>query len=469
MAGDARRAPCRGDGDRRRFERRWNAVAARDPSSRPAILAGDAGAAALSLRASGLALRSPAARTSDAARVHARRRTSAWRCGGRSAPTPRAPIRCSTGARRSGGGERLAHGVRGAVNLAKLRDRRAGPKAALELIEARRAQIADHPDDERAGAATLHRGHVRRAAWRHAGRCRVLEGIRVARHGGLGARSRRVPVLAQVAERGGYFDIAERRADEAVAPVRASALHARSRRRRASGSASRDSSAASSPRRASIWSARYARRDVTRFGGVEAWARGDLAQLYFAIGDNELAREQAERAAALHTAYGDLWGLAVDLQYQGFVAQARGQLDDACAKYIASVNAFRRAGLGFNAVSSLRLLALAHMSAGRLDSAQHALDEATRMGRASANVGWDAELPVHLARLAMLRGDLRTADSLVAVARPQYGEPRRTVRLPGVQFDAARGAARPPYAPDATRRTARSRSSRRDSPRGAAR
>jgi CHAT domain-containing protein len=138
------------------------------------------------------------------------------------------------------------------------------------------------------------------------------------------------------------------------------------------------------------------------------------------LGEGDVARAQAERAAALHSAYGDLWGLAVDLQFEGIVADSKRRYDDACAKFAESVAAFRRAGLGFNAVGSLRLLALEQMTAGRLDSAQRALDEATRVARASANVGWEAELPVHLARLAMLRGDLRTADSLVSAARPRY-------------------------------------------------
>src|SRR5262249_50767787 len=132
---------------------------------------------------------------------------------------------------------------------------------------------------------------------------------------------------------------------------------------------------------------------LTRFTNVEAWARTDLAELYLALGDGEAAHPQAQRAATLHARYGDLWGLAVDLQFEGNVAESRGRLDDACAKYAESVAAFGRAGLSFNALGSLRLLALAHMKAGRLDSAQRVLDEATRLGRASGNAGWEAELP----------------------------------------------------------------------------
>ncbi len=170
---------------------------------------------------------------------------------------------------------------------------------------------------------------------------------------------------------------------------------------------------------------------LARFTQTEAWARTDLADLYFALGDAESARAQAERASALHSSYGDLWGFAVDLQFEGFVAEARGSFDEACAKYTQSVAAFARAGLTFNAVSSLKLLAIAQMRAGRLDSAQRALDEGTRLARASANSGWQVELPVHLARLAMLRGDFQTADSLVAVARPRF--PWRTGDQHGVQ------------------------------------
>jgi CHAT domain-containing protein len=142
--------------------------------------------------------------------------------------------------------------------------------------------------------------------------------------------------------------------------------------------------------------------------------------LYFTLGDIEAARENAEQAAVLHAAYGDLWGLAVDRQFEGIVADSRGRYDEASTRFAESVAAFNRAGLGFNSVGSLRLLALQQMRAGRLDSAQRVLDVATRLGRASSNTAWDAELPVHLARLAMLRGDLRTADSLVGIARRQF-------------------------------------------------
>jgi hypothetical protein len=77
------------------------------------------------------------------------------------------------------------------------------------------------------------------------------------------------------------------------------------------------------------------------------------------------------------------------------------------------------------------MLALAQMTAGRLDKVRHALDEGTRLARASANTSWEADLPVHLARLAMLGGDLRshrlaTADSAItfissAIARQRRG------------------------------------------------
>src|SRR5438093_733594 len=82
-------------------------------------------------------------------------------------------------------------------------------------------------------------------------------------------------------------------------------------------------------------------------------------------------QREAQRAASLHSAYGDLWGFASDLEYQGSAAEARGASDDACLKYAQSVAAYQRAGLALNALGALRRLALTQMRLGRLDSAQH--------------------------------------------------------------------------------------------------
>ncbi|MGE5101112.1 MAG: CHAT domain-containing protein [Deltaproteobacteria bacterium] len=305
------------------------------------------------------------------------------------------------------------------INLGKLRSRRAGPKAGLELLREARS-IADQPIADESAQLLCTEGLFMEQMGDTSGRAHLADGIRVARRGGA---LRELGVCdvgwATIADRSGLFDEAARSAAEAVR------IFERIHFPHGAASASQWLGYARLTRgyyaEARVDLERAVRdAQLARFTQTEAWARTDLADLYFTLGDGDDARAQAERAATLHAAYGDLWGLAVDLQFQGRVAEAQGRFDDACARYTESVAAFGRAGLGFNAVGSLRLLALAHMSAGRLDSAKRALDEGTRLARASANPGWETELPVHLARLAMLRGDLRVADSLVAVARPHF-------------------------------------------------
>jgi CHAT domain-containing protein len=305
------------------------------------------------------------------------------------------------------------------INLGKLRSRRAGPKVGLELL--RQAEsIVDHPIADESAQLRCTEGLFMEQAGDTTGRAHLAEGIRIARRGHA---LRELGVCdvgwATIAERSQFFDDAARVAAEAVRIFEQ--IHFQHGAASASqwlGYARLTRGYFAEARVDLDRAVRYAQ--LSRFTQTEAWARTDLADLYFALGDDEAARVQAERAAALHSAYGDLWGLAVDLQFQGMVAESRERLDDACAKYAESVAAFGRAGLSFNAIGSLRMLALAQMSAGRLDSAKRALDEGTRLARASANAGWEADLPVHLARLAMLRGDLRSADSLVAIARPRY-------------------------------------------------
>jgi CHAT domain-containing protein/tetratricopeptide (TPR) repeat protein len=305
------------------------------------------------------------------------------------------------------------------VNVGKLRSRRAGPKVGLELLREARSISTNPIPDERAQLLCTE-GLFMEQAGDTTGRSRLADGIRVARNGNAFRELGICDVgLATVLERSGSFYEAERAAAEAVQ------IFERIHFPYGAGSASQWLGYARLTRGYFVTARADLERAVrdarlARFTQTEAWARTDLADLYFALGDAESARVQAERASALHSSYGDLWGLAVDVQFEGFVAESRGSFDEACAKYMQSVAAFGRAGLTFNAVGSLKLLAIAQMRAGRLDSAQRALDEGTRLARASANSGWQVELPVYRARLAMLRGDLLTADSLLAVARPNF-------------------------------------------------
>ena len=305
------------------------------------------------------------------------------------------------------------------INLGKLRSRRAGPKAGLELLKEARS-IAAHPIPDESAQLLCTEGLLMEQLGDTTGRRRLTQGIRIARRGNALRELGVCDVgFATIADRAGFFDQAARSAAEAVR------IFERIHFPHGAASASQWLGYARLTRgyfaeaRVDLERAVHD-AGVARFTQAEAWARTDLADLYFALGDDDDARAEAERAATLHAAYGDLWGLAVDLQFQGFVAESQGRLDDACAKYTESVAAFGRAGLSSNAVGSLRLLALAQMSAGRLDRARHALDEGTRLARTSGNTSWESDLPVHLARLAMLSGDLRTADSLIAVARPHF-------------------------------------------------
>jgi CHAT domain-containing protein/tetratricopeptide (TPR) repeat protein len=402
------------------FEREWTAAAARNPNDHRALLA----LAALAQqryqyeRADSLydrIIRLQPAGSQYTAAAHVS--MALWRAIGSDVVRADSLFMLARAEDLAAGGWRIA--FQAIVNVGKLRSRRAGPKVGLELLREARSIATNPTPDERAELLCAE-GLFMEQAGDTSGRARIAEGIRVAR---TGKALRELGIcdvsLATIVERSQSFFEAERAALEAVRTFEQ--IHF------SYGAAS-----------ASQWLG-YARltrgyfvraradleravRDarLARFTQTEAWARTDLADLYFALGDAESARAQAERAAALHSSYGDLWGLAVDLQFEGFVAESRGAYDDACAKYAQAVAAFGRAGLSFNAVGSLRLLAFAQMRAGRLDSAQHALDEGTRLARASSNSGWQVELPVYLARLAMLRGDLKTADSLVSVARAHF-------------------------------------------------
>jgi CHAT domain-containing protein/tetratricopeptide (TPR) repeat protein len=423
-----------------RFEREWNLVASRNPNDRRALLA----RAALSQqryqyeRADSLYER--IIRTEpDASEYAAAARVSMalWRAIGSDVVRADSLFAQARTQALAAGDWRIA--FQALINLGKLRSRRAGPKAGLELLKEARA-IADHPIADESAQLLCTEGLFMEQLGDTTGRSHLLEGIRIARRGGARRELGICDVgWATIAERSQFFDVATNAAAEAVRIFEQ--IHF------PHGAAS-----------ASQWLG-YARltrgyfaearvdldravRDaqLARFTQTEAWARTDLADLYFALGDADAARAQAERAATLHAAYGDLWGLAVDLQFQGFVAEARGRYDEACAKYTESVAAFGRAGLTYNAVGSYRLLALAQMSAGRLDSAKRALDEGTRLARASANGGWELELPMHLARLAMLRGDLHGADSILAPVRFHFawrsGDTTELLSLPFAVLEA---------------------------------
>jgi tetratricopeptide (TPR) repeat protein len=311
--------------------------------------------------------------------------------------------------------------VQALIGLAQIRSRRAGPTVGLQLVREARA-IIKRPTAEQSAQLECIQGSFEEQLGDSTGALRVIHGRDLA-NGSDAVRVRAAcdVYIAQSVERSGYFEQAADRADEAVR------LFERAHNLVGVAQASQWLGYVRSVRgyfAESIADLQRAIRSAqaTHFDRVEAWARIDLADVYVALGDVESAHTEAAQAEVLHAHDGDLWGLAVDRRFEGLLLESAGQLGPARAKLIEAVAAYRQAGLGFNAVEPLRLLALVDMRMGgaNLDSAERVLDEATRLARASGNTGWAEELPLHLARLAMLRGKLRLADSLLIVARPEF-------------------------------------------------
>ena len=403
-----------------RFEREWTAAATRDPNDRRALLAlGELARLRYQYdRADSLFMRMLRQDAGPSAyRAGAFVAMGLWRSIGTDAAGADTLFTRARNEARAAGDWHIA--FQALLAQAKLRSRRAGPKAGLDLAREAR-QIIDRPTADESAQLFCTEGIFLEQTGDTTGRARLIEGIRIAR---TNAAWRELGVcdvgLATILDRSQFFDEGARAAAEAIRLFQR--IHF-SYGAAAAGQwlgHSRLTRGYFAEAKAALETAIAAARGA-RYTQAEAWARSDLAQLYLALGDPESAQREAQRAATLHAGYGDLWGFASDLEYQGFAAEARGALEDASSKYAQSVAAYRRAGLELNAVGALRQLAMAQLRAGRLDSAQQALDEATRLARAVGNTGWVTELPVHLARLAMLAGNLRSADSLVAVARPYY-------------------------------------------------
>ena len=412
-----------------RFERDWQRVLATRPTDRRALLA----LATLArlryqyARADSLYLRLAAAAgaASDSQYVAAASIGMAlWRALGNN--TDRADSlfsRAHAAAVVAGDDQTAAQALLG---LAQLRSRRAGPKAGLQLVREARG-IMKRPTAEQSAQLECVEGSFEDQLGDTTGRLRVIRGRDLA-SGSDAARVRAAcdVYIAQSVERSGYFELAAQRADEAVR------LFDRAHNLVGVAQASQWLGYVRSVRgyfAESIADLQRAIRSaqITHFDRVEAWARIDLADVYVALGDVESAHAEAAQAEVLHARDGDLWGLAVDRRFEGLLLESEGQLGPARTKLAEAVAAYRQAGLSFNAVDPLRLLALVDMRIGgaNLDSAEHALDEATRLARASGNSGWVQELPLHLSRLAMLRGKLRLADSLLIVARPEFPWRRR--------------------------------------------
>jgi tetratricopeptide (TPR) repeat protein len=402
------------------FEREWQHVLSNQPTDRRALLA-LATLARLRYqypRADSLYLRLQTAAASDSQYVAAASMGMAlWRALGNNTDRADSLFSRARAAALAAGDDKTA--AQAVIGLAQLRSRRSGPKLGLQLVREARG-IVKRPTAEESAQLECIEGSFQDQLGDSTGSLRVIRGRELANASdAVRVRAACDVYIAQSVERSGYFEQAADRADEAVR------LFERAHNLVGVAQASQWLGYVRSVRgyySESIADLQRAVRSAqaTHFDRVEAWARIDLADVYVALGDVESARTEAAQAEVLHARVGDLWGLAVDRRFEGLLLESAGQLGPAHAKFAEAVAAFRQAGLSFNAVEPLRLLALVDMRLGNLDSAEHALDEATRLARASGNTGWLQELPLHLAHLAMLRGKLRLADSLLVVARPEF-------------------------------------------------
>jgi len=400
------------------LERAWNAAVHRNPSDRRAVL-GLAELARLHYHyalADSLYRRASIIPPVDSDYVAAAALGMAAERALGSAPDSAILLfeRARTAASAAGDSEMVAQALAG---LVQLRSRREGAKIGLQLARAARAAVANPPVDEAAQLECLEAAFADRMGDSTA-RARALHGQALARHAGaVNAWASCDILVAQIEERANAFGRATRDAAESrdlfqkshdlVGVAQASQWLGYLLAERGY------YTDATTNLELALRAAR-----VTQYSRVEAWARFDLAAyVYTPLGDLERAHAEAARAQVLHARQGDMWGVANDKKLEGMLLESEGRLDDAAAQFAAAVVAFRHAGIMFNSVEPLRLLAVASMRAGRLDSAARALDDATRLAASSAIHGWSDELPVHRARLALLRGDPLAADSLLHTAR----------------------------------------------------
>lgn len=157
-----------------------------------------------------------------------------------------------------------------------------------------------------------------------------------------------------------------------------------------------------------------------RNASVEAWALGGLGQIAVALNDLSGARTYIDKSLTMHRAASDRWGMS-NVQYlQGELFDAMGDVPAARIALQQSVDAYVQTGQRLPAISPLRRLARLELDAGNIDDAERALQRATQFATASGNRGWFAEVPYHQAAVALARGRLDAADSLLRlIERPE--------------------------------------------------
>ncbi|MBL0169919.1 MAG: CHAT domain-containing protein [Gemmatimonadaceae bacterium] len=169
---------------------------------------------------------------------------------------------------------------------------------------------------------------------------------------------------------------------------------------------------------------------VTRFESVEAWAHSGLAELHLALGDVGQARQHASLAAISHAARNDRWGVANSRRFEADALQASGDLPSAIGRYAEAYDAYVAAGLPLNALPALSARASAQMRLGQLDSAERTMATAASLGR--TNEGARNEQTVLRAGVAMRRGQLGVADSLLRTTTTSREWRRADLRLAAI-------------------------------------
>lgn len=153
-----------------------------------------------------------------------------------------------------------------------------------------------------------------------------------------------------------------------------------------------------------------------RYAAVEGWIHTGLAELHLRLGELGDARRNAAAAAASHMARNDQWGIAVSRRFEALARRASGDLRGAIARLEEAEAAFAAAGLPFNALSVVATRATLQMRGGQLDSAERTIATGDRLSRGSG--AWPDEARILRAELAMRRGQLARADSLLRTTDP---------------------------------------------------
>ncbi len=298
------------------------------------------------------------------------------------------------------------------VSLAQLRSRSRGARVGLALLRDSRALYANATPVEESLRLCLE-GSLATQVGDTVSEVRLAEGLALAKR----SKSWRVYAecriqLSQRLSMRGYFDDAIKNldsasywlrrlhADGALSGVLQRAAYVRSERGEIS-QARRDYAEA------------IGRAQRSRNASTEAWALQGLGEIAVALNDFTSAREYLDRSLGMHRSARDRSGIAVSRYLQAILAEALGDIPGARAGIVEAIDLYGQIGQSASNVALLRQLAQLELRQGRIDDADRAIARATQLATATRNRGWLAELPYHQAGVALARGNLEDADSLL--------------------------------------------------------